>query len=76
MSEKKNIFFRILAMVLFVVSVQKLIRSIISGAKGLGYTFAEFGLSNATMFTITIVLLLISLYLFNITDSISTKEEK
>ena len=76
MSEKKNLFFRILAMVLFVVSVQKVIRSIISGVRGTGYTFAEFGLSNVTMITITILMLLISLYLFNITYSISTKEEK
>jgi hypothetical protein len=76
MSEKKNVFFRVSAMILFVVSVQKLIRGILSGLRGSDYTFAEFGFSNMVALIITIVLLLISIYLFLVTKPFSVKEEK
>jgi uncharacterized membrane protein len=62
-----KVFLRILAMILLVAPAQHLVRGIFSGAYGRGYNFAIFGLSNIMVTVISIVLILISLWLFHVT---------
>ena len=63
-----KVFLRILAMVLLIVPAQHLIRGILPGIFGDGYKLAIFGLSNTMVIIISVVLILISLYLFHITE--------
>jgi hypothetical protein len=63
-----KVILRILAMVLLVVPVQHLLRGFISGVFGNGYKFMIFGLSNTVVIIISLVMILISLYLFHITE--------
>ena len=63
-----KVFLRILGMVLLVVPAQNLVRGILSGFQGHGYNFATFGLSNTMVIIISIIFILISLYLFHITE--------
>ncbi|QGQ93894.1 hypothetical protein EHS13_02710 [Paenibacillus psychroresistens] len=69
-----KVFLRILAMVLFVVAAQKLIRGVVSGLRGQGYNFTEFELSNTVIIIVSIILILVSLFLFRITESSTTRE--
>jgi uncharacterized membrane protein len=72
----KEVILRILAMVLLVVSAQQLIRGIWSGIWGNGYNFSVFGLSDMAVIIIAIMLILISLYLFHITESFFDEEKR
>ncbi|MBK1812245.1 hypothetical protein JHL18_16605 [Clostridium sp. YIM B02505] len=64
-----KVVLRILAMILLVVPAQHLIRGIIPGILGHGYKLGIFGLSNIIVIVISIILILISLWLFHITES-------
>lgn len=65
-----KVFLRILAMILFVLPVQHLIRGILSGIMGKGYKLEIFGLNNTMVIIISIIMLACSLYLFHKTESI------
>ena len=71
-----KVFLRILGMVLLVVPMQNLVRGIFSGFQGHGYNFATFGLSNKVVIIISIILILISLFLFHITEPFFDKGKK
>jgi len=63
-------------MVLLIIPTQQLIREIWSGIWGNGYNFSVFGLSDITIVIISIMLILISLYLFTITEPFFHEEKK
>lgn len=63
-----KIFLRVLAMILLVVPGQQIIRGLIAGFIGNGYDFSVFGLSNPTVIIGCVILILISLLLFYISE--------
>lgn len=63
-----KVFFRILAMILFVLPVQHMIRGILPGILGKGFRLEIFGLNNTMVIVICIIMLVCSLYLFHKTE--------
>ncbi len=63
-----KVFFRILAMILFVLPAQHLIRGILPGIMGNGYKLEIFGLNNTMVIVISIIMLVCSIYIFHKTE--------
>lgn len=71
-----KVFLRILAMVFLVAPAQQLVRGLWSGLFGQGYEFSAFGLSSTVIIVVSIVMILISLFLFRATEPFFKQENK
>lgn len=63
-------------MVFLVAPAQQLVRGFLSVLLGNGYDFSEFGQSSTVIIVVSIVMILISLFLFHATEPAYKKENK